>query len=118
MADLILILHFLWVAFVVLSVPLIALGGRLGWGWVRHRWYRRVHIIMMGIVTAEALLGVVCPLTLWENRFRRDGGYEQGFVAHYVSRLLYYDFDPAVFTVAYVAFLGLILALYRWVPPR
>lgn len=42
-----------------------------------------------------------------------------GFVAHWVSRLLYYDLPPAVFVAAYTLFaLGVIAAWWRYPPSR
>ena len=120
LADILLLLHFVWVAFVVLSVPLIAIGGILKWHWVRNVWYRRIHLSMMGLVTVEALIGMACPFTVWENLLRESAGEAtkgQGFITHYVSRILYYDVDPKIFTIIYVLFLLLIAFLYFKVPP-
>ena len=119
--DLVLCIHLLWVAFIVISVPLIILGGKLDWRWVRNRWYRLIHIVMMLIVAAEAVLGIVCPLTTWEHSLRMQAGepgYRQGLIADFVGRLLFYDFEPIVFTVGYLLFLALILLLCRLVPPE
>jgi hypothetical protein len=120
MATLVLILHVLWVAVVVFSVPLIALGGFFGWKWVRNRIYRRVHLAMMAIVVAETVFSIPCPLTIWEDLLRKEAGhqgYSGGFIAHWLRVLLYYDFEPWVFTAVYLLFFLIIVALYRLVPP-
>lgn len=117
LADIVLVVHFVWVAVIVMSVPLIALGGERGWRWVRNRWFRRIHLGMMGIVAAEAVCGVVCPLTEWEGALR-SAPYRRGFLAHWLGRILYYDFPPWAFTSAYLAFLALIVAFYFRYPPR
>jgi len=118
MADLILILHFLWVGVVVGMVPAIILGAAFQWRWIRRPWVRRCHLLMMAIVSVEALLGIVCPLTLWESQLRGQGGTPPSFTATWVSRLLFYDFPTWVFTLLYLAFLSLIIFLYWKVPPK
>jgi len=122
LADIVLVIHVLWVGFIVVSIPLIIVGAFLGWRWIRNRWYRRIHVTMMALVVVETVFGLACPLTLWEDSLRREAGQQgysaDGFVSHFVRQLLYYDFEPWVFGVAYVSVLGLILALYYFIPPR
>ena len=63
-ADLLLVLHFAFVIFVVSSLPLILVGGRMGWTWVRNRLFRQLHR------EVYALDGMACGSDI--NRFRRD----------------------------------------------
>ncbi|MGH8640305.1 MAG: DUF2784 family protein, partial [Burkholderiales bacterium] len=44
LADLILIVHFLFVAFVVGGLALIWIGAAAGWEWVRNFWFRVAHL--------------------------------------------------------------------------
>lgn len=121
LADIIMVLHAFFVLGVVMPVPLILIGVWRKWSWIRNRRFRVGHLSMMGIVVAEAVIGIACPLTVWEQALRTRAGevaYEGSFIAHWVGRFLYYDFEPWVFTSVYLAFGGLILALYRWVPPK
>ncbi len=121
MANLVLIVHLAWVIFVVALTPLILVGGFFHWRWMRHRGLRLTHLTMMLIVTVETLVGISCPLTTLENNLRRlTGGrsYDDDFVAFWLRRILYWDFEPWVFTVVYVLFFALILVLYRLVPPH
>lgn len=120
-ADLILGLHVLFVAFVVLGLALILVGGSCGWGWVRRRRFRQLHLAAVGFVVIETWLGRVCPLTDLEARLRdRAGGddYESGFIAHWLSRLLYVDAPPWAFTLAYTLFGVAVVAAWWLVPPR
>jgi hypothetical protein len=70
-ADLVLIVHFCYVVFVVGSLPVIWLGAWLKCTFVRNRWFRYLHLAAILWVVAESLLGVVCPLTAWENSLRQ-----------------------------------------------
>jgi hypothetical protein len=120
-ADTLLILHILFVLTVVALVPLILIGGWRGWVWVRSKPLRLIHLMMIGVVVAESVFGIPCPLTVWENDLRVAGGdvaYEAGFIADWVSRLLYWDFPAWVFTSIYIAFGLLILSLWFLVPPE
>ena len=119
LADLILATHALFVAFVVLGLAAILLGAH--WGWVRNLWFRIVHLAAIGIVIAESWLGMVCPLTEWENRSREAAGgsaYSSSFIRHWLHEILFYDFAPWVFTVAYTLFGIIVLAAWLLVPPE
>jgi hypothetical protein len=121
LADLLLVLHVGVVLFIVGGLVAIALGGALGWGWVRILWWRVLHLVAMGFVAVGAVVGWVCPLTVWESALRRRSGgtgYEVGFVQYWLERLLYHDWPGWAFTALYVAVFGLILLAWRLVPPR
>jgi hypothetical protein len=73
-ADAIVVLHAVYVAFVVFAQVAILLGIALGWKWVRNFWFRTIHFLMMAIVVGEALGGAACPLTTWEDQLREAAG--------------------------------------------
>lgn len=117
LADVLLVVHFAVAAFIVAGLILVWLGAALGWGWVRNRWFRYLHLGAIAFVAAEALLGIACPLTVWEDLLRGDVRPES-FVARWVHRFLYYRAPEWVFTAAYVAWTLATLATLRLVPPR
>jgi hypothetical protein len=118
LADAILVVHFAFVLFVVLGFALVLAGGALGWRWVRNRAFRYAHLAAIAFVALEAVLGVACPLTVWENALRHASLEGPSFVGRWVSRLLYYDLPEWVFTVAYVL-LATAVAVTLWlVPPE
>ena len=117
LADIVLIVHFLFVAFVVGGLALIWVGAASGWAWVRNFWFRVAHLAAIVFVAGEALIGVWCPLTVWEDALRGVHG-EKSFVARWIHRLLFYDFPGWVFTVAYVLFALVVIATLVWLPPR
>ena len=117
LADAILVVHFLIAAFVAAGLLLVWLGAAAGWGWVRNPWFRYLHLGAIAFIAAEALLGIACPLTVWEDLLR-GGVRPESFVARWVHRLLYYRAPEWVFTVAYgVWTLATLLTLWL-VPPR
>ena len=117
MADALLVVHFAIAAFIVAGLVLVWFGAALGWRWVRNPWFRYAHLAAIAFVAAEALAGIACPLTVWEDLLR--GNLQAGsFVGRWVQRLLYYEAPPWVFTACYVAWAAATLLTLRFVPPR
>ena len=116
LADLVLATHFTVVLFVVGGLTAIVAGNVYGWSFVNAWWFRVAHLVAIGIVVAQAWLGIACPLTTLESSLRvkaGGAGYETSFIEHWVTRLLYYDAPAWVFTVAYTLF-GLAVAAAWW----
>ncbi|QHE84433.1 DUF2784 domain-containing protein [Hydrogenophaga sp. BPS33] len=119
-ADALLTLHLAIVVFVVGLLPLVLVGGALGWRWVRHFGLRLAHLGLMVFIAAQAWLGQLCPLTVWEQKLRRIAGqasYGESFVEHWLSQLLYWDAPWWVFLAAYTVFAALVGLAWRWVRP-
>lgn len=116
-ADALLVVHFMIVVFIVGGLVLVWAGAALGWDWVRNPWFRYLHLGAIAYVAGEALLGVMCPLTVWEDMLRGDVRPES-FVGRWVRYFLYYEAPEWVFTVAYVAWTLATLLTLRLVPPR
>jgi len=116
LADLILIVHFTVVLFIVGGLALIWAGAGLGWRWVRHFWFRITHLAAILFVAGEALLGIWCPLTVWEDALRGTRA-ETSFIARWVHRILFYSFPEWVFTIAYVLFALAVIATFYLVRP-
>lgn len=82
LADAVLVIHLLFILFVLA-------GGLLALRWPRLAW---VHLpaALWGAVIEFA--GWICPLTPLENFFRQaagDAGYADGFIEHYLLPTLY-----------------------------
>jgi len=115
------LVHTAYVAFVVVGFVLIVAGIARGWKWVRTFWFRTAHILAIGCVWAQSLGGISCPLTTLEDRLRQAGGstgYSREFVGYWIDRLIFYDFPPRVFAIAYAAFGFLVAAAFILAPPR
>jgi hypothetical protein len=121
LADLIVVTHAAYVSFVVFGLAAILIGAAVGWGWVRNFWFRVVHLTAIGIVVAEALVGMTCPLTDWEKQLRQMAGqasYPGDFLGYWAHQLIFYRADPWVFTLGYVLFGLAVLAAFVLAPPR
>ena len=121
LSDVVVALHVAYVSFVVVGQTLILLGLALRWGWVRNPWFRVVHLLAIVIVGLEAVWGIDCPLTVWEDDLRHVAGQDiaQGsFLGRCLHNALFYDFEPWVFNVAHIAFALLVIATFLAAPPR
>lgn len=121
LANAILIAHVGVVAFIVLGAVAILVGGVRGWQWVRGFRWRLLHLLLIGFVALQAWLGELCPLTIWEQDLRRIGGgtvYEESFIEHWLSRLIFFEAPWWAFVSAYTAVAMLVLAAWFLVPPR
>ncbi|MFQ5546771.1 MAG: DUF2784 domain-containing protein [Woeseia sp.] len=81
-ADFVLTLHLGFIAFVVF-------GGLLA---LRYRPIVYVHIPAAVWGAFVEIAGRICPLTIWENRFRRmagESGYSDSFIEHYLVPVIY-----------------------------
>ena len=121
-ADLVLVLHTGFIAFVLFGLIAVIIGMARRWQWVRNFWFRVGHLAAIAYVVVQAFFGLVCPLTTLENTLRIRGGQEPyaegGFIQSWLHRLIFFDAEPWVFTVCYTAFGLLVAATMWWAPPR
>jgi hypothetical protein len=117
LADAVLAVHCAIVVFITAGLPLIWIGAAKGWSWIRIRWLRVLHLGAIAFVALESLAGIACPLTVWEAVLRNRQP-PNGLIQQWVERALYYDLPAWVFTLAYLAFAGAVVATWLAVPPR
>jgi hypothetical protein len=82
LADLVLVIHLAFIAFV-------AIGALLAWRWPRLHW---LHVPAVVYAAAIVVIGFDCPLTGLEKHLRRLAGgpvYDGGFVNHYLTNVVY-----------------------------
>jgi len=116
LADAIVVVHMSIMLFITAGLPLIYVGVARRWAWVREWRWRALHLGAIAFVAAESLIGIVCPLTLWEDAVRGRQSQE-GFIERWVDSILFYDLPTWVFTVAYTIFAVLVAATWFLVPP-
>jgi glucan phosphoethanolaminetransferase (alkaline phosphatase superfamily) len=117
-ADLILLVHVAIILFVLL-IPLIVLIWRRP---ARYWWRSRIaHLLLTAFIALQAVCGAQCPLTTWENALRHNNGqlaYQQGFIADWLHRLIFFDAQPWVFTLIYLGWFAVVAAGFYWIPLR
>ena len=122
LADLSVIVHLAYVAFVIAGTVLVLTGALLRWRWIRNPVFRVVHLLAITVVAVQAAVGVICPLTEWETALRRRAGQQVeadiSFVGRLVRDVLYSDVSPRALTITYVIFALLVFATLLIVPLR
>jgi hypothetical protein len=120
LADLVLLFHAAYVAYVAFGLAVILIGIVLRSTCISNFWFRITHLAAILVVVAESILGVECPLTALENVLRQSAGqsgYTGGCIAHWVQPMIFFDFPQWVFMVGYVAFATVVMAVFCLVPP-
>lgn len=121
LADTVLVIHVLFIAFVVLGLLAIYAGYFFKWQWVRNKMFRILHLVAIGYVVVQSWLGAVCPLTTWEMALRAEAGtvvYAGSFIQHWLQSLLYYSAPEWLFILVYTLFGSLVAASWFVVRPN
>lgn len=120
-ADVVVVIHFAYISFTVGGAVAIVVGALFGWRWTRSRPFRLTHLLAVLLVAVQALIGVMCPLTVWEYRLRQAAGQhvesDVSFVARIIREIVFYDFPAWVFLTLYIGFGLAVFLLYVFVPP-
>jgi len=116
LAGVVLALHLAVIAFNVVGLLVIPLGGWLRWGFVRIRWWRALHLAALALVAVQAVAGRACFLTLWQEQLQ-GGPTGAPLIMGWVNAMIYWPLPMWVFTALYLAVLAYALALWWWVPP-
>jgi hypothetical protein len=121
LADVVVVLHVGYVAFVILGQITILIGWLRRWSWVHNVVFRVAHLTAILVVVLESWCDITCPLTTWENTLREKAGqatYEGDFIAEWLHQVLFYNFPPWVFTTCYSTFGALVVLSLLLVPLR
>lgn len=102
LADVIVVLHFGWILFLLIGFILIPAG--FWWRKFFDLWlFRTIHlggIVYVGLLT---IMGKFCPLTIWEYNLRQkydaDLVYPGSFIIYYMEKLVYPDVNPLVIQI-------------------
>lgn len=109
LAEAILALHLVVIAFNVAGLIVIPVGAWRGWRLVRIVWLRLLHLALLAVVAGQALAGRACFLTLWQDELTRRAAAP--LVMRVVDGFIYWDLPMWVFTAIYVAVFLYVVAL-------
>jgi hypothetical protein len=121
LADLMVAIHVGYVGYVVVGQLLIWFGWAMGWQLVRNFWFRATHLLAIAVVAYEEVMDIRCPLSVWEEYFREKAGQPvsgETFLGRLMHSLIFYDFQPWVFTVIYMTTLGVVVLTLFLCRPR
>jgi len=113
LADIVIVIHFLWIAFVILGFPFFL--------WVNSARWRLIHLAaVIGMVLMQ-ITRTICPLTYLEAWLKSEGRgaevYPGKFIIETIERLIYVDtVTLEKITWATGAYLALIVLSFRFRP--
>ncbi|MBU2498532.1 MAG: DUF2784 domain-containing protein [Proteobacteria bacterium] len=112
LTDLVILLHFLWILFLVFGFLLVLVRPKIA-------------ILHLGGLLFSFLLNVMgwfCPLTYLENYLRglHDPGstYLATFVARHAQRIVYPDLPEKVIRIGEMAFVGIYVLCYIYMAKK
>ncbi len=131
LADMVVVIHFLWILFMLWGfcytfsavwAVYVFRSGAAVWHAFFDRWVlRTVHlggIVYVGMLT---VLGKYCPLTLVENAFRRrhdpSATHPGSFIVHYIEKLVYPNVDPIIIIVPTIFIAAFTFGVFLVRPP-
>ncbi len=86
-ADLVIVIHFLWIAFVILGFPVLL--------WINNARWRLIHLAAVVWMVLMQLTRSICPLTYLEAWLKSEGRgaevYSGKFIIETIERLIYVD---------------------------
>lgn len=117
-AEFLVVVHFLWAAWMVSGVLLAVAGYRFPGLW-RLRIFRLAHMVGL-IITATVPLWNrgICPLTIWERRLSDAPGPAEGsFIIRWLYDALYLDVSPTVLSLISAAGAMVTIWIFIFHPP-
>ena len=121
LADAVVLFHATYVGFVVFGFVAILGGAVVNARWVRSFRFRLLHFAAIALVLIESLLGVMCPLTVLEDRLRVVAGqaaYPTDFIAYWTHRFIFFAWPAWVFVLLYAGFTILVGLTMVLIPPE
>jgi len=122
-ADLVVAVHFAYVAYVVVGQLAIMVAAPFRWQWARNPWFRFTHLAAIGYVAYEAIYHIRCPLTIWEEQLRALAGQvptgSETFLGRLLHNTMFIDNQPEIwYTTLYLAMFVLVVQGVVMYPPR
>jgi hypothetical protein len=119
-ADVLVIVHLIWVLFMVGGVVVTTAG--LFWPrLLNHSGWRLVHLIGLLFAGWLSLVGRLCPLTALEYALRRMAGepatQETGFIIRLANSVIFPNLDQTTLSAVTVVAGLLVLGVCLWRPP-
>jgi len=114
-ADVVILIHFLWIGFVILGFPVALYFNSTKW--------RLIHLAAVILMILMQVTRTICPLTYLEAWLKSGGTaktvYPGAFIIKWVERLIYVE-DMTLEKIMYatMAYLALILLSFWFRPIR
>ena len=119
-ADIIVVMHFVWILFMLLGFILTLAG--FWWRNFFDKWlFRTLHLCGIAYVGLLTVLRQYCPLTMLENtlrvKYNLDLTYPGSFIVHYIEKLVYPDINPLIILIPTVIIAVFTIIVFIVKPP-
>ena len=123
LADVVVLVHVLYIAYVLFGQVAIVLAAMLRKEWGRNPWFRGTHLLAIGVVVLESFMNWRCPLTVWEEQLRAMAGQSfngsETFMGRVLHQTMFIEGQPEIFfTTMYVAMMVVVVQGLLMYPPR
>jgi len=120
LADSIVVIHFMWILFMLLGFILTLYG--FFWKEFFNKWlFRTLHLCGIIYVGLLAFLREYCPLTILENtlrvKYNPDLTYLGSFIVYYIEKLVYPDLNPSIILVPTIFIAVFTIVVFIIKPP-
>src|SRR3954464_3653043 len=114
LADLVVVLHALYVGYVVFGQLLIIVAAPFRWQWARNPWFRFTHLGVIAFVVYEQFYNIRCFLSVWEEKLKEWGGVTPNaenntFVGRVATSLFKFETIPQEHPFFYAIYIGMFL---------
>jgi Protein of Unknown function (DUF2784) len=117
LVEAILAVHLAIILFNLFGLIVVPLGAICSWPFVRVRWWRVLHLVLLGTVALQAVFGRACILTLWQDAVATGAANPTPLIMGWVNRMIYWPLPIWVFAALYLLVFAYALALLWLVPP-
>jgi len=122
LADAIIVVHFLFILFMLLGFLLTVYAIFFRQKFFDWWLFRSLHLLGIFYVASLSILGKYCPLTLLENELRSryavSSVYFGSFIVHYLEKLVYPDVNPLVIQIPTIFIAIFTIVIFILKPPR
>lgn len=113
LADMVIVLHLLWIGFVIFGFPVFL--------YLNHRRGRLIHLAALGAMVAMQLTRTICPLTYLEVFLKSKGSavsvYPGEFLIGLIERMIYVEEVTLLhITIATILYFIVVLLSFRFRP--
>ena len=115
--EIVLFFHFFIFLFITVSFFLIPFGYFQKWEWVKNKYYRLTHLVLMGIILIETILGFMCPLTILEN-FLRNNIEVDNNLTQIIHQIMYWNLPNYQFIILYILSFSYLIFLWFFFKPN
>ena len=115
--EIVLFFHFFIFLFITFSFFLIPFGYFQKWEWVKNKYYRLIHLVLMGIILIETILGFMCPLTILEN-FLRNNIEVDNNLTQIIHQIMYWNLPNYQFIILYILSFSYLIFLWFFFKPN